>query len=53
MAVIDILIQPHGGTRVLFDCRKTKPRPDDERTIERAIERSYAAAETDEERQAA
>jgi hypothetical protein len=52
MAVIDILIQPHGCTRVLFDCRKTKARLDDERSIERAIERSFAAAGTDDKLQA-
>jgi hypothetical protein len=43
MAVIDILIQPRGGTRILFDCR-AKPQPDDEETIERAIARSLATA---------
>lgn len=42
--VIDIQIQPEGGTRVMFDCRKAKPSPEEERQIEHAIARSLAAA---------
>ena len=53
MAVIAILIQPNGRTRVLFDCRNAEPRRDDEQDIERAIARSLAAADTEEPRLAA
>ncbi len=53
MAVIDILIQPSGRTRVLFDCRDAKPRPDDESNIERAIAHSLATASIEERRQTA
>lgn len=42
--VIDIQIQPEGGTRIMFDCRKAKPSPEEERRIEQAIARSLAAA---------
>jgi hypothetical protein len=44
MAVIDIQIQPSGSTRIMFDCRKAKPAPDDERRIEQAIAHSLAEA---------
>jgi hypothetical protein len=44
MALIDILIQPRGRTRILFDCRDIKPRPEDESRIEQAIAASQAAA---------
>lgn len=42
--VIDIQIQPEGGTRIMFDCGKAKPSPEEERRIEQAIARSLAAA---------
>ena len=44
MAVIDVSIEPNGRTRVLFDCRKPKPKTDDEVLIAHAIARSLAAA---------
>ena len=44
MAVIDIQIQQSGSTRVMFDCRNTKPRPDDELRIEQAIAHALATA---------
>ena len=42
MAVIDIVIEPDGRTRVWFDCRDAKPRPDDEQRIQRAIAHALA-----------
>jgi hypothetical protein len=52
MAVIDILIQPNGSTRVMFDCRAAKPRRDDQQSIERAIAHALATADTEQQRQA-
>jgi hypothetical protein len=37
MAVIDVMIQPDGRTRVWFDCRDARPRPEDEQRIEQAL----------------
>ncbi len=45
--VIDIQIQPDGGTRIMFDWRKTKPSPQEEQRIEQAIAGSLAAASLD------
>ena len=45
MAVIDVAIQPDGRTRVWFDCRDAKPRPEDEQRIEQAL--AHALAGTD------
>jgi hypothetical protein len=42
MAVIDVVIQPDGRTRVWFDCRDTKPRPEDEQRIEQALVHALA-----------
>jgi hypothetical protein len=42
MAVIDVVIQPDGRTRVWFDCRIAKPRPEDERRIEQALANAMA-----------
>ena len=42
MAVIDIAIQPEGRTRVWFDCRNAKPRPGDEKRIQRAVSHALA-----------
>jgi len=36
MAVIDVVIQPDGRTRVWFDCR-AKPRPEDEQRIAQVL----------------
>lgn len=47
MAVIDIQIQPSGSTRIMFDCRRTKPNAEDERRIEQAIQHALAAAMTE------
>jgi hypothetical protein len=42
MAVIDVVIQPDGRTRVWFDCRDTKPRPEDEQRIKQALVHALA-----------
>ncbi len=42
MAVIDVAIQPDGRTRVWFDCRDAKPRPEDEQRIEQAFVHALA-----------
>ncbi len=44
MAVIDVVIQPDGCTRVWFDCRNARPRPADERRIEQALTHALADA---------
>jgi hypothetical protein len=44
MAVIDVVIQPDGRTRVWFDCRSAKPRPEDEQRIEQALAHALADA---------
>jgi hypothetical protein len=44
MAVIDIMIQPDGRTRVWFDCRAAKPRPEDQQRIEQALAHALADA---------
>jgi hypothetical protein len=47
VAVIDILIQPEGGTLVLSNCRATPLCRDDEARSERAIARPLAAADAE------
>jgi hypothetical protein len=47
--VISILIQPHRVTRVFFDCRDAAPDHADQRRIERAIERSNALPQADDD----
>lgn len=42
MAVIAIQIEPRGRTRVMFDCRKSAPRPEDEERIMLAVTQSLA-----------
>jgi len=44
MSVIAVQIQPHGATRVFFDCCATAADPLDMRRIEQAIEHSLALA---------
>ena len=51
MSVISTLIEPHRVTRVFFDCRDGTPDPQDQRRIERAIERSVALPQTDDDAQ--
>ena len=51
MSVISTLIEPHRVTRVFFDCRDGAPDPQDQRRIERAIERSAALPQTDDDAQ--
>ena len=51
MSVISTLIEPHRVTRVFFDCRDGAPDPRDQRRIERAIERSVALPQTDDDAQ--
>lgn len=46
MAVIDVVIQPNGRTRVWFDCRDTRLRPEDEQRIEQALASALAGADT-------
>ena len=46
MAVIDVMIQPDGRTRVWFDCRDVRPRPTDEQRIEQAFANALASAGT-------
>lgn len=46
MAVIDVVIQPDGRTRVWFDCRTAKPRPEDEQRIKEALSDALAEAGT-------
>jgi hypothetical protein len=52
MAVIDIVIQSEGRTRVWFDCRDAKPLPDDERRIQRAIAHALADVPVEDRAQA-
>ena len=42
MAVIAIQIEPRGRTRVMFDCRKSAPRPEDEERIMLAVTQAHA-----------
>ena len=42
--VIGIQVQPDGGTRIMSDCRKAKPLPQEEQRIEQAIARPLAVA---------
>jgi hypothetical protein len=51
MPVIATLIEPHGVTRVFFDCRNAKPDPDDQRRVEEAIESSIVLAQAEESTQ--
>ena len=52
MAVIDIVIEPEGRTRVWFDCRDERPRPDDEQRIQRAIAHAQVDVSTEDPAQA-
>ena len=51
MSVIATLIEPHRVTRVFFDCRAVVPNPADLPRIERAIERSIALPQVDDDAQ--
>jgi hypothetical protein len=53
MSAIDILIEPHRVTRVFLDCCGVAPDLADQRRIQRAIERSIALADADDEEQEA
>ena len=44
MPMIAVQIEPHGATRVFFDCRDVAADPMDERHITLAIEHSLALA---------
>ena len=46
MSVIAIQTEPHGVTRMFFDCCQTAIDPVDQRRIEVAIEHSNALADT-------
>jgi hypothetical protein len=46
MAVNDVVIQPDGRTRVWFDCRAARPRPEDEQRIEQALANALASVGT-------
>lgn len=43
MALIATLIEPHGVTRILFDCRNAAAKPTDLERIARAIDQSTTA----------
>ncbi len=47
MSMIAALIEPHGVTRVFFDCLDAEPDPTDRRRIEQAIAHSIALAQAD------
>jgi hypothetical protein len=49
MSVISTLIEPHRVTRVFFDCLDLAPDPADQRRIERAIQRSFALLQSDDD----
>ena len=49
MSVISTLIAPHRVTRVFFDCRDAASDPADQRRIERAIQRSFALPQSDDD----
>jgi hypothetical protein len=49
MSVISTVIEPHRVTRVFFDCRDAAPEHADQRRIERAIERSNALPQSDDD----
>ena len=47
MPVIGTLIEPHGVTRVFFDCRNAAPDAADERRVEEAIQSSIVMADAE------
>ncbi len=42
--VIDIQIQPNGGARIMFGCRKAQPLRNEKQQIDQAIARALAVA---------
>jgi hypothetical protein len=47
MSVIATLVEPHGVTRIFFDCRDTPPDPADQQRITQVIEQSMVMAQAD------
>ena len=50
MSVIATLVEPHGVTRIFFDCRDAPPDPADQQRIAQAIEQSVVIADLKSER---